>query len=558
MSAILKKPTPTIKKGSGSAEHTDQTEHKEVDILFDRFLEYKSITKGLISYYEDLARLETQPEQWPTIIIPLLMLSTTTCSINSITSRMTSNWSVSLDIHSKCNSQLIRATRQFITDLENEPRQLASEVGTHRVESTRLLSQLAQGIAHSKSNPHSLAAKDDPVLIHRQVEAQLKAQLNFENSLTRMIIEYQKKAAELEKRVNVDIQTAVKEFETARITAQEATNKHWQSIHAGITQLDPELEWNEYAERSGHLISESVTMREVSKIAFPGQNDDTTKAIKAGFLERKKRYTKHYKEGYYVLTPSGYLHEHKSSDPIKDGEPEMSIFMPNCTIGAPAARGSKTFKWHVEGHKNSSGGVQVGSLKKIKSTLHIGRKDVAFSFKARTFSEMTQWWELLQHPAKGSFTQATVRSSLPPGEAVTAVSEVGFDRASTIRSDGRATVTRRAAESSDGESGGSSEEEDTVLSPEALSTAPTTPSHLHHERAPSEGLPVYKGGDHTEAPLSTLKEKPEFHPVHDVPQVHYFLFPFLARHGFVSWLSKLMGFCFFSSSKPFPPVSGTI
>ncbi|KAH9459402.1 hypothetical protein MJO28_010736 [Puccinia striiformis f. sp. tritici] len=536
MSAILKKPTPTIKKGSGSAEHTDQTEHKEVDILFDRFLEYKSITKGLISYYEDLARLETHTANEMVNIgghlpVPLregnqflpeggwqsILYDTREQTRAMADYHNTFAHAINHNVLHKLN-HVKNDIKLFITDLENEPRQLASEVGTHRVESTRLLSQLAQGIAHSKSNPHSLAAKDDPVLIHRQVEAQLKAQLNFENSLTRMIIEYQKKAAELEKRVNVDIQTAVKEFETARITAQEATNKHWQSIHAGITQLDPELEWNEYAERSGHLISESVTMREVSKIAFPGQNDDTTKAIKAGFLERKKRYTKHYKEGYYVLTPSGYLHEHKSSDPIKDGEPEMSIFMPNCTIGAPAARGSKTFKWHVEGHKNSSGGVQVGSLKKIKSTLHIGRKDVAFSFKARTFSEMTQWWELLQHPAKGSFTQATVRSSLPPGEAVTAVSEVGFDRASTIRSDGRATVTRRAAESSDGESGGSSEEEDTVLSPEALSTAPTTPSHLHHERAPSEGLPVYKGGDHTEAPLSTLKEKPEFHPVHDVPQ----------------------------------------
>ncbi|POW15594.1 hypothetical protein PSHT_06965 [Puccinia striiformis] len=501
MSAILKKPTPTIKKGSGSAEHTDQTEHKEVDILFDRFLEYKSITKGLISYYEDLARLETHTANEMVNIgghlpVPLregnqflpeggwqsILYDTREQTRAMADYHNTFAHAINHNVLHKLN-HVKHDIKLFITDLENEPRQLASE---------------SSSIAKLK---------------HK-----LKAQLNFENSLTRMIIEYQKKAAELEKRVNVDIQTAVKEFETARITAQEATNKHWQSIHAGITQLDPELEWNEYAERSGHLISESVTMREVSKIAFPGQNDDTTKAIKAGFLERKKRYTKHYKEGYYVLTPSGYLHEHKSSDPIKDGEPEMSIFMPNCTIGAPAARGSKTFKWHVEGHKNSSGGVQVGSLKKIKSTLHIGRKDVAFSFKARTFSEMTQWWELLQHPAKGSFTQATVRSSLPPGEAVTAVSEVGFDRASTIRSDGRATVTRRAAESSDGESGGSSEEEDTVLSPEALSTAPTTPSHLHHERAPSEGLPVYKGGDHTEAPLSTLKEKPEFHPVHDVPQ----------------------------------------
>ncbi|KAI9619111.1 hypothetical protein KEM48_006390 [Puccinia striiformis f. sp. tritici PST-130] len=489
MSAILKKPTPTIKKGSGSAEHTDQTEHKEVDILFDRFLEYKSITKGLISYYEDLARLETH------------------------TANEMGNIGGHLPVPLREGNQFLPegGWQSILYDTREQTRAMADYHNTfahainHNVlhKLNHVKNDIKLFITDLEMNPDNWLLRwepiDDPVLIHRQVEAQLKAQLNFENSLTRMIIEYQKKAAELEKRVNVDIQTAVKEFETARITAQEATNKHWQSIHAGITQLDPELEWNEYAERSGHLISESVTMREVSKIAFPGQNDDTTKAIKAGFLERKKRcefkfvdqsYPEHQtlQRGYYVLTPSGYLHEHKSSDPIKDGEPEMSIFMPNCTIGAPAARGSKTFKWHVEGHKNSSGGVQLQSS-------HVFRDDSMVG--------------ITPAPAKGSFTQATVRSSLPPGEAVTA----GLDYTIGRPSD----VTRRAAESSDGE-WCSSEEEDTVLSPEALSTAPTTPSHLHHERAPSEGLPVYKGGDHTEAPLSTLKEKPEFHPVHDVPQ----------------------------------------
>ncbi|WAQ89152.1 hypothetical protein PtA15_10A576 [Puccinia triticina] len=542
MSALLKKPTPTIKKGSGSAEHADQSEHKEVDILFDRFLEYKSITKGLISYYENLARLETHtaselvnigghlpvplregnqflPEGgWQSILYDTREQTRAMADYHNTFAHSITHTVLHTLNHVKNDIKL------FIADLETEPRALASEVGQHRVESTRLLTQLAQGIAHSKSNPHALTAKDDPVLIHRQVESQLKDQLNFENSLTRMIIEYQKKAFELEKRVNTDIQTAVKDFEAARIQAQEATNKHWRSIHDGITQLDPEIEWNEYAQRSGHLIPESIAMRDAAKISFPGQNDDTTKPVKAGFLERKKRYTKNYKEGFYVLTPSGYLHEHKSSDPAKHGEPEISIFMPNCSIGAPAPAGSKTFKWHVEGRKSSSGGPHTGSLSKMKRTLRIGRKDVAFSFKARTHAEMTQWWEFLQHPAKASFTQATVRSSLAPGTAVSAVSDIGLDKSSP-QTEAPATVTRRVAESSDGESGGSSEEEDTAHSVhDELSTAPTTPSGLHHDHPPlspgaaSDGLPVYKGGDHTEAALANLKEKPEIHPVQDVPQ----------------------------------------
>lgn len=101
--------------------------------------------------------------------------------------------------------------------------------------------------------------------------------------------EYQKKAFEVEKRINTDIQDAVKEFEAARIKSQGGSNQHWQAIHTRITQLGPELEWNEYANRSGHLIPESITMRDAAKIAFPGQNDETTKPVKVGFLERKKR-----------------------------------------------------------------------------------------------------------------------------------------------------------------------------------------------------------------------------------------------------------------------------
>lgn len=80
----------------------------------------------------------------------------------------------------------------------------------------------------------------------------------------------------------------------------------------------------------------------------------------------------------------------------------MSIFLPNCILGATSAEGAKTFKWHVEGKKKNSGGHNTGSLNKMKNTLRIGKKDIAFSFKARTHAEMIDWWTLMQHPAKAS------------------------------------------------------------------------------------------------------------------------------------------------------------
>lgn len=93
----------------------------------------------------------------------------------------------------------------------------------------------------------------------------------------------------MEKRINQDIQTATNEYNTAQLASQEAIDKEWKIMHSGITNLDPELEWNEFAKRSGHLIPEDITMRDPEKITFPGQDDDTTKPIKMGLLERKKR-----------------------------------------------------------------------------------------------------------------------------------------------------------------------------------------------------------------------------------------------------------------------------
>lgn len=530
--ATLKKPSPIL-RGSPSDDLIDHSERKEIDILINRFNEYKSITRGLTSYYEDLAKLETHaatelqkigghlpvplhegnqflPEGgWQSILYDTreqtrAMADHHTAFAHSITHSVLHTLNhVKVDI------------KNFLTDLEGEPSSLANQVGKHRDESTHLISHLAQGIAHSKSNPHALTAKDDPVLVHRQVEVQLKDQLNFENSLTRIMIEYQKKAFEVEKRINIDIQTAVKEFESARTKAEEATNKEWKTIHNLITQLEPDLEWNEFAQRSGHLIPEDIAMRDPTKIVFPGQNDETTKPVKIGFLERKKRFTKNYKEGYYVLTPSGYLHEHKSSDPTKHGEPEMSIFLPNCILGPTAPVGAKSFKWHVEGKRNTSGGHHVGSLRKVRNSLHIGRKEIAFSFKARTHAEMMQWWELMQHPAKASYKAATLRSSLAPGAAVTAVQEIGLDKSPAHVETTPPTITRKpTAVLSDEESGGSSDEEESPDTPAELSTAPTTPAVFHASPTSpdlgiSEGLPVYKRGDHHAAALADLKEKPE-------------------------------------------------
>lgn len=509
---MTKKHTSTIKHGSGSAQHADQPEHKEIDILVDRFLEYKSITKGFIAYFEDLAKLET------TTAVELQKvgghLPVPLREGNQFLAEGAGGWQTLLlntrertraisDYHTALAHSINKSTlhdlnkiktdiKELISELGANPTSLATDVGKSRAESTQMISHLSQAIAQSKTNAMALVAHDDPVLLHRQVEAQVKAQINLENSLTRAIIEYQKKALELEKRINIDIQAVVKDFETARLNAQKSISGEWQNIHTGITGLNPELEWTEFAQRSAHLIPEVTPMRDLEKISFPGHNEEITTPINVGLLERKKRFTRHYKESYYVLTPSGYLHEFKTSDPTKHDEPEMSIFLPNCTLGAPAAPEAKTFKWHIEGARSTSGGHNTGSLNKMKKSLRIGSKEVAFSFKSRTHAEMMHWWELIQKVAQHTM--------------------ILTDKAPD---NGPQTVTHRGGSGSnhDEEAGGSSEEEESPFSPDDQSTGPITP-HVIPASHPAvvtptkhahESLPEYKG-DHQG--LDILKENP--------------------------------------------------
>lgn len=223
---------------------------------------------------------------------------------------------------------------------------------------------------------------------------------------------------ELEIKVVGEIQQATNEFSHLYAAARTAITNDWEAIHSKIGTVDPALEFDGFADRSGFLIAKDAPLRDAAQISFPGQNDDLTKPVKSGMLERKKRcelpqpsmtsgsqadpahpfsVTKNYKEGFYVLTPAGYLHEFKSSDPTKQGDPELSIFLPSCVLGPASESGGKN-KWHVESKTVAKG----GGLSKMKRSLKVGKADVAYSFKANSHTSMMEWWQAMQGPAKAS------------------------------------------------------------------------------------------------------------------------------------------------------------
>ena len=80
-----------------------------------------------------------------------------------------------------------------------------------------------------------------------------------------------------------------------------------------MRSVAPTTEWIAFASRSEYLLDPETPLRNPMTINYPGKDDPSVIPVHQGILERKKRFSKKYTESFYVLTPSGYLHERRSS-----------------------------------------------------------------------------------------------------------------------------------------------------------------------------------------------------------------------------------------------------
>ena len=103
-----------------------------------------------------------------------------------------------------------------------------------------------------------------------------------------------------------------------------------------------------------------------------------------------------YSSGYYVVTPSKYLHEFKDNDNFrKDPTPELSIYLPDATIGY-----TNREKFNVKGKDVSKG---IGS--KLSGTSEV-------AFKAHSTADATRWFEVIRSVA-GTAPTSTHSASEP-------------------------------------------------------------------------------------------------------------------------------------------------
>lgn len=195
----------------------------------------------------------------------------------------------------------------------------------------------------------------------------------------------QQNSAHFEEGIVRAIQSAWQTYDEWQTRMSSPVQETWRALGESMSSLSPDREWISFSARSDHLLDPETPLRNPQTIVYPSKDDPSVTAVHTGLLERKKRFTRTYRESYYVLTPAGYLHEYASSDPehIGSHHPVFSVFLPDCTLGPPSATSSKSHKFHIEGSKNSTG-THTGSLKLISQH--------AWTFRTRSREDMMEWW----------------------------------------------------------------------------------------------------------------------------------------------------------------------
>ncbi|GAA5882391.1 hypothetical protein JCM1840_006481 [Sporobolomyces johnsonii] len=395
-SSVASRQSQLIKKNTGPHEL------RPSDILIERFQAWKRLVKNLIAYFEGIADIESNTAKELTKLGGVIQVPFREGNqflgeggVQDIFFGVRERTRLIADHHANLaktvegsivqHLQKLRTElKAHIKNIQQDTGKLAASVAKERELSTKMITDLARSITMLKNTPMGVHAKEDPWYTNSLVARQLQKQVHEENALQKSIIIMQQNSEHFEEGVVRAIQMAWSTFDEWNSRASSAVQETWQTMGQLMRSVAPTTEWIAFASRSEYLLDPDTPLRNPMTINYPGKDDPSVIPVHQGILERKKRYTKTYKESFYILTPAGYLHEHLSSDLSKHPNPELSLFLPECTLGAPSNPHARSHKFHIEGKKAFGGGVgQKNGLFAM---------DASFTFRARSHDEMLEWW----------------------------------------------------------------------------------------------------------------------------------------------------------------------
>jgi hypothetical protein len=280
----------------------------------------------------------------------------------------------------------------------------AKEVEKARNTTQKHIELLGQHTASFEATGGKHNPSEDPYVLSRGVLHRLHKQVLEENNQHNDLVAVQTNFEAFERHIIQVLHQAMETF--TQLTGGQALKV--QALHADMLgaaqRIPPDFEWKAFLRRSSSLLANpSEPPRTVDAITFPNMTHPSTKPLIEGSLERKSRnkLSWGYTTGYYVVTPSKFLHEFKDDDNLRrDPTPELSIYLPDAVIGAPHGE-----KFNVKGKDRSGhmGGKLAGSSE--------------LAFKAHSPAEAEKWFQVIRRVA-GSAAQVASPAASTPGSEV--------------------------------------------------------------------------------------------------------------------------------------------
>ncbi|KAJ5216113.1 uncharacterized protein N7498_002520 [Penicillium cinerascens] len=301
-----------------------------------------------------------------------------------------------LETEKNLKGSVLPTLERLHKEIKNKSKELKSGAskGAKAVEKARQTTQKHIELLGQNSATFDAAAGNkidqhhDPYILKRGINYRLNKQVIEENNHRNDILAVQNSFQQFEGHLLLTAQGAMEQFFLFMGGQLERQRAMYADILSTAQRIPPDFEWVNFVVRNDSvLVNPDSPPRSFESISFPNMEHRSTKPLIEGSLERRSRAViKGYSTGYYVVTPARYLHEFKSDDDFKkDPAPELSLYLPDCIVGA------------IDGVKFNVKGKDVSSSK-VGNAFHTNTE---LSFKAHTPSDAEKWWSVIKEATRG-------------------------------------------------------------------------------------------------------------------------------------------------------------
>ncbi|KAI8850344.1 hypothetical protein BC829DRAFT_389824 [Chytridium lagenaria] len=361
------------------------------DAYLDRLKGWTDVVRRLISHFECIVEQERKLadvyfKSAKDLSSPIKVQGAEVFGVDETIQNVLKNL---FDAQSKLSSEHLSAASHIESETLPELRSLLGEVRKKSIDADKEWVSLDKGLARDREveavNPDIGIDKDvpkDPWIANLHMQRHVRTLLRNQHETRDHLASQEQNFAVFEQVTLQHLRLALTNHFTVSNKIHSAHLNASTSITSSLNAMNPTADWEIFRKRRADVLLNRIKpLIQERDVMYDGMTDPGCEAVKEGALQKT---AKGFKPGYYVLTVSGFLHGFAGPEVVEGGEPtEMSVWLPDCTVGSKGALDSK--EPHEFMVQEKTGGFLKGGEK--------------FRLKAEGGDESDFWYELISATA---------------------------------------------------------------------------------------------------------------------------------------------------------------